>query len=209
MTKNAFLSVGFVSSLIAMLAGALGFSGVLQTDPNLPTDTATWVLALVAVLGGAGGVYGRWTAKTALHLVTPSINTMRALAFVALMPMLLIPIAGCQTATALLGADREKSYEQIAYETAIAAVDTYHGLQKLTLVYGHYPYCDPAQPAVLLCKKPKQWARVKVVTEAVTKKMESLVPLIDAHSDDVAFLMNVAAIVNQAQVDIAQAKKDD
>ncbi|MBL8780806.1 MAG: hypothetical protein JNL06_07655, partial [Alphaproteobacteria bacterium] len=57
-----------------------------------------------------------------------------------------------------------------------------------------------------ICKDPKVWKKVQNVDLEYSAKILAARPLVEAGTDDVAFLVGVTALVNEGVIEINEAK---
>lgn len=124
----------------------------------------------------------------------------------ALVFALAFGMAACSTLPRVVGAETAQTIELKSLQGARAALKVWSLAQRAALVYGRMPNCDPAIPDLKVCKDPKVWAKVKDVDLEYSAKILAARPLVEAGTDDVAFLVGVTALVNEGVIEINEAK---
>ncbi len=124
----------------------------------------------------------------------------------ALVFALAFGMAACSTLPRVVGAETAQTIELRALQGAKAALKVWSLAQKAALVYGRLPNCDPEIPDFKVCKEPKVWAKMKDVGDEYSAKILAARPLVEAGTDDVAFLVGVTALVNEGVIEINEAR---
>lgn len=115
-------------------------------------------------------------------------------------------MVACSTLPRVVGAETAQTIELRALQGAKAALKVWSLAQKAALVYGRMPDCDPAIPDLKICKDAKVWKKVQNVDLEYSAKILAARPLVEAGTDDVAFLVGVTALVNEGVIEINEAK---
>ena len=118
-------------------------------------------------------------------------------------------MASCSTMPRVVGAETATKVEQTSLRAAKTALTVWSLTQDAILVYGRLPYCDPELPDLHVCKGRASWAKVKAIEAQTSAVVLAAKPIVEAGTDDAAFLMGVVAAVNDGFVAVNQAKGKD
>jgi hypothetical protein len=113
---------------------------------------------------------------------------------------------GCASLPRVVGAETAAKVELTALKAAKTSLTVWAYTQRGVLIYGHLPNCDPQLPDLKICKDREAWGKVKSIEAATTATILAARPIVEAGTDDAAFLMGVAAAVNTAIIEINEAK---
>lgn len=81
------------------------------------------------------------------------------------------------------------------------------GIQELIYKYGKLTLCE--NTTSLICRDQDAWNKIKTIELATTKTLASTEPIILAGTDDVALMMSLPTVVNDAKAAIEAAIKGD
>lgn len=120
---------------------------------------------------------------------------------------LALSLTGCASLPRIIGAETATKMETASLKAAKTSLIVWRITQDAVLVYGRLPACDPAIPDAKVCRSAGAWDKIKSVELTTTAAILAARPLVEAGSDDIAFLAGVVTTVNNAQIAIAQAQK--
>lgn len=117
-----------------------------------------------------------------------------------------VGMVGCSTLPRVVGVETAQKVELNALRAARTALTVYSLAQDAALFYGRQTPCVADVPEFKLCRDPKVWAKIKQIDAEYTPKVLAARPLIEAGTDDVAFLTGTIAMVNEGVIKLNQAK---
>ncbi len=115
-------------------------------------------------------------------------------------------MAACSTLPRVVGAETAQQVESASLKAARTALIVWSYTQDGVLIYGSLPNCDPENPDLKFCKSRSAWAKVKEIEATTSATILAAKPMVEAGTDDAAFLMGVASAVNEAIIQINEAK---
>lgn len=115
-------------------------------------------------------------------------------------------MAACSTLPRVVGAETAQKVESASLKAAKTALVVWSYTQDGVLIYGRLPNCDPELPDLKICKDPKVWQKVKAIEATTSATILAAKPIVEAGTDDVAFLAGVVSAVNEAIININEAK---
>lgn len=180
-------------ALITSLAGLFGLGETMSHDKELVSDTVTFIVSLIATLGGAGAIWGRWTAKTKL-IAPPSVKKFMPVVSLAFVLAAALTLSACQTVQDVFGEEQAQSFEQVTLKATNDALDGWLTVQGLMKVYIARPVCT-SDPLLIICKKEKQVVKLKAIDRLVSGELAKLRPLFEARPNDTEVMLAITSIV--------------
>lgn len=115
-------------------------------------------------------------------------------------------LSGCTTLPRVVGEEAAAKAEVASLKAAKTALTVWSYTQDGILIYGRLPNCDPELPDMKICKDRDAWAKIKRIEAQTSATILAAKPLIEAGSNDIAFLAGVVSAVNEAIINVNEAK---
>ena len=137
------------------------------------------------------------------------ILRVQAIACVAIVALAVsMSLNACSSLPRVVGAETATKIENASLKAAKTSLTVWKITQDAVLITGRLPRCDDALPDLKICVTAKTWAKIKQIEATTSATILAARPIVEAGTDDVAFLTGVVQAVNDAQIAIAEAKKE-